>query len=315
VLQKGGGTLADFMQQAVFDAWVQLIEARKHGETVQKYIGKVAYYRNRHRDEVRTLMPMLFFERSNLRKCGLFAEWYQYAKTEQTRKQLKACRALARRKTFERLNQTVLKWVVDSDNVILGLVLRAFCQNVADGRAAIGKSKVAHVEREWRSSTLKTSTKYVHALESRSHVKALLGWKLQSTKERRDSLVTQCTEWSVKHRGIEDQYTHINGHCDNLRQNLAVQLLSAEQRSEEAMDQSDKLRGCTGELWTEMHKQNLALDSLEHEVLLLEAQNQNNGSHMALSRWNKENDTQSDGNAIFSSRRSSPPATPDGSYS
>merc|ERR1719217_1504319 len=42
------------------------------------------------------------------------------------------------------------------------------------------------------------------------------------------------------------------------------------------MEQSDMLRSCTGELWTEMHKQNLALDSLEHEVLLLEAQNNSN---------------------------------------
>merc|ERR1719247_3318357 len=96
--------------------------------------------------------------------------------------------------------------------------------------------------------------------------------------------MTQCGEWSQKY---QDTYQHsmlISSHCDALRQNLAVQLLSAEQRSEEAMEQSDKLRGCTGELWTEMHKQNLTLDALEHEVLLLEAQN--NGSH--LYRWKPE---------------------------
>lgn len=75
-------------------------------------------------------------------------------------------------------------------------------------------------------------------------------------------------------------------------------MISAEQRSDEAMDHSEKLRGCTGELWTEMHRQNLALDSLEHEVLLLEAQN--NGS--PLYRWQLANEPPPTDTIILSPR-------------
>lgn len=229
---------------------------------------------------------MTIADQASLRKSTCFAAWVTEFKAGKYAKNLKACRAGARRQNFERVSKAVAKWAVDAEDVSLGVVLRAFGQNVADARAAKGQSKVLHVQRAWRSNALKTSSQYAEALEARHNIKALLGWRVNELQERRDSLVAQCGDWSQKYQEATMQSKLVGSHCEALRQNLAVQLLSAEQRSEEAMDQSDKLRGCTGELWTEMHRQNLALDSLEHEVLLLEAQN--NGSH--LYRWKQEND-------------------------
>lgn len=286
VLEKAGWNYTDLFHQVLFDLWAKMIESKKQKDEVWKCTSKIDYYRQRDRDDVIKLVLMTIADQASLRKSTCFAAWVTEFKAGKYAKNLKACRAGARRQNFERVSKAVAKWAVDAEDVSLGVVLRAFGQNVADARAAKGQSKVLHVQRAWRSNALKTSSQYAEALEARHNIKALLGWRVNELQERRDSLVAQCGDWSQKYQEATMQSKLVGSHCEALRQNLAVQLLSAEQRSEEAMDQSDKLRGCTGELWTEMHRQNLALDSLEHEVLLLEAQN--NGSH--LYRWKQEND-------------------------
>jgi len=295
VRHKAGLGFADFLHQVCFDLWAKVVEGHKKQDEVQDLTTKGFYYKSRHQNDVRKLMFMSFEDRAILRKCAFFAAWVTLLKGEQHTKNLVAYRAGVRRKNFERVSSTVAKWSVDADDVFLGLVLRAFGQNVADARAATGQNKVLHVQRAWRSNALKSGQCVAEAVEDKSNLKALLGWKVQSTQDRRDSLQAQCGDWSNKYQEATMQSKLVSSHCEALRQNLAVQLLSAEQRSEEAMDQSDKLRGCTGELWTEMHRQNLALDSLEHEVLLLEAQN--NGSH--LHRWKQANES-GDGGGVIS---------------
>jgi len=271
--------LREYFDRYAFDFWAKVTKERKHDEETKAFVGKVAYYRTRHMDDVRKVMFMDHSDRCSLLKGIFFELWFREYKGAEYLKNAKATRVGVRRKNLEMVSKAVAKWAIDAEDVSLGLVLRAFVQNVADARAATGRSKVIHVQKAWRSSAFKTSAQFVESVEARANIKALLGWKVQSTQERRDSLVAQCGDWSQKYQEATMQSKLVGSHCDALRQNLAVQLLSAEQRSEEAMDQSDKLRSCTGELWTEMHRQNLALDSLEHEVLLLEAQN--NGSH----RW------------------------------
>jgi hypothetical protein len=267
-LERANGDLNYFCHQVAFDSWGKLVEAKKYEKEFRKLSSKVNRYE---------LMSSI--AKAELMKSAIFDVWLREVRQERFKKDFVKDRVLVRRKNLDRLSPAVVKWAHEAD---LGIVLRAFCQNVADARAAVGENKVLHVQRAWRSSALHTTSLYANALEFRSFIKALLAWKVYSTQERRDTLRAQCDEWSQKFQQQLTQYKHISSHCDALRQNLAVQLLSSEQRSEEAMDQSDKLRGCTGELWTEMHRQNLTLDSLEHEVLLLEAQN--NGSHLYRSK-------------------------------
>jgi len=279
VLLKADSDCIGVVHRVLFDVWVKLVETRKGQKELDISRTKDGYHRLRHKDDVRSLMIQAIADGNRQRICICLNAWRRWDKSEKYLKNTVASRVSVRRKNVEKASKVVAKWAVDTEDVSLGVVWCAFVQNVADARATAGNNKVLHVKREWRSSALKDGQQIADALDARDGIKALLGWKVLATQEKRESLLAQCGDWSVKYQEVTSQSQVISSHCDSLRQNLAVQLLSSEQRSEEAMEQSDKLRGCTGALWTEMHRQNLALDSLEHEVLLLEAL-QHNGTRL-----------------------------------
>jgi len=175
-----------------------------------------------------------------------------------------------------------------------------------------GKAASAQTKQSWRTASLHCCRKYVEGLEARVQIisflrwrkdfskrqarrnnrvlhestvarsasvfllqenrKVLLAWSAAASQQRSLNFCLQKEEIQIQARGFETESLLALKQNDSLRTSLAVNILAAEQRSEDALEFSDKLGIVTGTLQGEMRTHNLTLDALEHEVLLLEAQ-------------------------------------------
>jgi len=279
---------------------------------VQRNLGNhrddISRFRRLHQRDVRILISRDITAEGLLCLATHMAAWFKVLED----RKLKSLRKKAMGKAGDAIHKAIAKWSDAAPSLMMRNVLGALWQEAAASRQARSKVAVRELRTAWRLSAFQGSRHLMRALEARvravfltrwhgvasraksrrfnrclqenlsgrpdfqilrqMQAKMVMAWAAVASRQRCESFAVECQQLSEQAREASVEALGAMRANDTLRHALAVNLLGAEQRAEEALEFSDKLGIVTGTLSGEMHGHNLTLDALEHEVLLMEAQ-------------------------------------------
>jgi hypothetical protein len=258
----------DLRLQIAFRAFIKAtMESRD-----TRYLAEIEAKKKRHKEaqDFATAMVMSKVMEGNM-AMAIPVIWHYWVKLVDASKFLRGeLQQRARADKFRRkYNRSVARMMyislIDQQRLWLQAAFRAFDRVVAEARDARGEDRLTQLRSMMRSRHLPLGEKLVRANEARERTQALMSWKLKLSDDQKDAFASKYKE-SLSER--ED----FARNAEALKERLGMQLLISEHHSDDAIIDSDSLKVCTGELWGEAHKQGLLLESLEHEMILLEAQ-------------------------------------------